>query len=197
VNSFYTIAKRLLDVIGGLVGTLGLLVIAPIISLAILIESGKPVVFQQTRAGKGGAPFKILKFRTMITTGSEDEITRPASENDQRVTGLGRILRKTHLDETLQFINVLRGEMSLVGPRPETPRMMDHFQVHIPFYRARLLVKPGLSGWAQNHLDYAANIEETLIKLEYDLYYIKHRTFLMDVGIILRTFAAVFGFRGR
>jgi exopolysaccharide biosynthesis polyprenyl glycosylphosphotransferase len=197
VSSFYTVSKRLLDVLGGFVGTLGLVVIAPIISLAILIESGKPVVFQQTRAGKGGVPFKILKFRTMITTGSEDEITRPASENDQRVTKLGRVLRKTHLDETLQFINVLRGEMSLVGPRPETPRMMDHFQTHIPFYRARLLVKPGLSGWAQNHLDYAANIQETLIKLEYDLYYIKHRTFFMDLGIVLRTFAAVFGFRGR
>jgi lipopolysaccharide/colanic/teichoic acid biosynthesis glycosyltransferase len=133
----------------------------------------------------------------MITNKSEDEITRPASENDQRVTTLGRILRMTHLDETLQFINVLRGDMSLVGPRPETPRMMEHFQAHIPFYRARLSVQPGIAGWAQNHISYAANIEETTTKLEYDLYYIKHRTFLMDLGIILRTFAAVFGFRGR
>jgi len=197
VNSFYTIFKRLIDLVGGLVGTLSLLVIAPIVSLAILIESGRPIVFQQMRAGKGGVPFKILKFRTMTTSRNEDEITRPASENDTRVTALGRILRKTHLDETLQFINVLRGDMSLVGPRPETPRMVDHFQSHIPFYRARLLVKPGIAGWAQNHISYAANIEETTIKLEYDLYYIKHRTFLMDVGIILRTFAAVFGFRGR
>ncbi len=195
-NAFYTVFKRLIDLLGGLVGTLGLIVIAPLISLAILIESGRPIVFQQTRAGKGGVPFKILKFRTMITH-NEDEITRPASENDDRVTTLGRILRKTHLDETLQFINVLRGDMSLVGPRPETPRMMEQFQAHIPFYRARLLVKPGITGWAQNHIIYAANIEETLIKLEYDLYYIKHRTFLMDLGIILRTFATVVGFRGR
>ena len=197
VSSFYSIFKRLIDVIGGLVGTLSLMLIAPIISLAILIESGRPIVFQQTRAGKGGVPFKILKFRTMIVAKNDDEITRPASENDNRVTALGRILRKTHLDETLQFINVLRGDMSLVGPRPETPRMVDHFQTHIPFYRARLLAKPGITGWAQNHISYAANIEETVIKLEYDLYYIKHRTFLMDVGIIFRTFAAVFGFRGR
>lgn len=197
VNSFYTIFKRLIDLIGGLVGTLSLVVIAPLVSLAILIESGRPIVFQQTRAGKGGVPFSILKFRTMIVAGNDEEITRPTSENDTRVTALGRILRKTHLDETLQFINVLRGDMSLVGPRPETPTLVDHFQTHIPFYRARLLVKPGITGWAQNHINYAANIEETTIKLEYDLYYIKHRTFLMDIGIMLRTFAAVFGFRGR
>lgn len=197
VNSFYTIFKRLIDLIGGLVGTLSLVVIAPLVSLAILIESGRPIVFQQTRAGKGGVPFSILKFRTMIVAGNDEEITRPTSENDTRVTALGRILRKTHLDETLQFINVLRGDMSLVGPRPETPTLVDHFQTHIPFYRARLLVKPGITGWAQNHITYAANIEETTIKLEYDLYYIKHRTFLMDIGIMLRTFAAVFGFRGR
>ncbi|MEJ2487671.1 MAG: exopolysaccharide biosynthesis polyprenyl glycosylphosphotransferase [Anaerolineales bacterium] len=197
VNSFYTIGKRLLDLVGGLVGTLSLIVLAPLISLAILIESGRPIVFQQTRAGKGGVYFKILKFRTMKNNKNQDEITRPASEHDQRVTKLGRILRKTHLDETLQFINVLRGDMSLVGPRPETPTLVDHFQAHVPFYRARLLVKPGITGWAQNHINYAANIEETTVKLEYDLYYIKHRTFMMDIGIILRTFAAVFGFRGR
>lgn len=196
VNSFYSIGKRLIDLTGGLVGTLGLLVLAPIISLAILIESGRPIVFQQTRAGKGGVNFRILKFRTMKIQDNDDEITRPTEENDQRVTKLGRILRKTHLDETLQFINVLRGDMSLVGPRPETPDLVNHFQAHIPFYRARLLVKPGITGWAQNHITYAANIEETVNKLEYDLYYIKHRTFLMDIGIILRTFAAVFGFRG-
>ena len=197
VNSFYTIGKRLIDLVGGLVGTLSLLVLAPLISLAILIESGRPIVFQQTRAGKGGAYFKILKFRTMKNNKNQDEDTRPASEHDQRVTKLGRILRKTHLDETLQFINVLRGDMSLVGPRPETPTLVDRFQVRIPFYRARLLVKPGITGWAQNHITYAANIEETTIKLEYDLYYIKHRTLMMDIGILLRTFANVLGFRGR
>ena len=126
--------------------------------------------------------------------GGLEEMTQ---KDDDRVTTLGRILRKTHLDETLQFFNVLRGDMSLVGPRPELPKLVDYFQQHIPFYRARLLAKPGITGWSQNHITYAANIEETKIKLEYDLYYIKHRTILMDIGIILRTFASVLGFRGR
>lgn len=197
VNTFYNISKRLIDILGGLVGTIGLVLIGPFISLSILIESGRPIVFRQTRAGKGGAPFGILKFRTMWVTTTNGGVNDMTQEDDQRVTRVGKVLRKTHLDETLQFINVLRGDMSLVGPRPELPRLVDHFQQHIPFYRARLLVKPGITGWAQNHINYASNIEETTTKLEYDLYYIKHRTFWMDLGIILRTFAAVFGFRGR
>ncbi len=197
VSAFFSISKRLLDILGGLVGVLGLAVVSPIISLAILIESGRPIVFQQTRAGKGGVPFSILKFRTMWVTDQSETLGDMTQEDDERVTPLGNILRKTHLDETLQFINVLRGEMSIVGPRPELPRLVDHFQERIPFYRARLLVKPGITGWAQNHINYAANIEETTVKLEYDLYYIKHRTLMMELGIILRTFAAVFGFRGR
>ncbi len=197
VSTFYSVTKRLLDMLGGLIGVVGLVVIAPLISLAILIESGRPIVFQQTRAGKGGDPFKILKFRTMWVTNADGGLGDMTQEDDQRVTAVGKVLRKTHLDETLQFINVLRGDMSLVGPRPELPRLVDHFQERIPFYRARLLVKPGITGWAQNHINYAASIEETTVKLEYDLYYIKHRTLWMDIGIILRTFAAVFGFRGR
>ena len=196
VSSFYSIFKRMLDIMGGLVGVASLVVLAPIISLGIFLESGRPIVFTQTRAGKGGVPFKIYKFRTMfVNEGTENlEMTK---EDDQRVTAFGRILRKTHLDEWLQFFNVLRGDMSLVGPRPELPRLVDHFQKYIPFYRARLLVKPGIAGWAQIHLDYAANIEETRVKLEYDLYYIKHRHIWMDIVILLRTFASVIGFRGR
>jgi exopolysaccharide biosynthesis polyprenyl glycosylphosphotransferase len=196
-SSFYTIAKRLVDIFAGLVGVLSLVVIGPLVSLAILIESGQPVVFEQTRAGKGGVPFRILKFRSMRL--HEENGIRPVltSEDDDRITRLGKFLRKTHLDEWLQFVNVLRGDMSLVGPRPELPEYVDHFQQHIPFYRARLLVKPGVTGWAQVHIKYAANIEEMVVKLEYDLYYIKHRTFWMDIMILLRTAAAVLGFRGR
>ncbi|MEN8240380.1 MAG: sugar transferase [Chloroflexota bacterium] len=196
-SSFYTIAKRIVDILAGLVGALSLVVIGPLVSLAILIESGRPVVFEQTRAGKGGRPFRILKFRSMKLHTEKGERPTLTSENDDRVTPLGKFLRKTHLDEWLQFINVLRGDMSLVGPRPELPEYVDHFQQHIPFYRARLLVKPGVTGWAQVHIKYAANIEEMIVKLEYDLYYIKHRTFWMDLLILLRTAAAVFGFRGR
>jgi len=197
VSAFYNISSRVLDFIGGLVGVVGLIIIYPLIALGIFIESGRPITFQQTRAGKGGIPFTILKFRTMYVTDEPGGVDTMTKEDDDRVTPFGRILRKTHLDETLQFINVLRGDMSLVGPRPELPRLVDYFQEHIPFYRARLLVKPGITGWSQNHISYAANIQETVIKLEYDLYYIKHRTLLMDIGIMLRTFANVLGFRGR
>ena len=198
VSSFYTIAKRLMDIVAGLIGALSLVVIGPLVSLAILIESGRPVVFEQTRAGRGGVPFRIYKFRSMRQH-DPDKGERPVltSENDDRVTKLGKFLRKTHLDEWLQFFNVLRGDMSLVGPRPELPEYVDHFQKHIPFYKARLLVKPGVTGWAQVHIKYAANLEEMVVKMEYDLYYIKHRTLWMDLMILLRTAAAVFGFRGR
>ncbi|HNB54683.1 MAG TPA: sugar transferase, partial [Anaerolineales bacterium] len=110
---------------------------------------------------------------------------------------VGRVLRKTHLDELPQCLNILRGEMSLVGPRPERPALIAMFQKNVPFYRARLLVKPGLTGWAQVHQDYAENVDETNLKLEYDLYYIKHRGLLLDLITILRTPATVLGLRGR
>jgi len=127
----------------------------------------------------------------------KDGIVRMAEENDERVTKVGWILRKTHLDEFPQFINVLRGEMSLVGPRAERPELVEYFQKEIPFYRARLLVKPGVSGWAQINYGYAGTVNETAVKLEYDLYYIEHRNIIMDISIILRTIGTVLGFKGQ
>jgi lipopolysaccharide/colanic/teichoic acid biosynthesis glycosyltransferase len=124
----------------------------------------------------------------------QPQVTR---EDDQRSTRVGRFLRKSRLDEWPQFINVLRGEMSLVGPRPERPELMRHYEQHIPFYRARLLEKPGITGWAQVNFGYAATLEEMSIKLEYDLYYIKRRGPFLDFIILLRTFGTIFGFRGR
>ena len=197
VGTFYGIAKRSLDILGGLVGLIILAFIGPFISLAIFLESGRPIVFAQTRAGRGGAPFKIFKFRTMKKDAESEGKPQLTKENDERVTLMGRFLRKTHLDEWLQFINVLRGEMSMVGPRPERPEWVDHFQKQIPFYRGRLLVKPGIAGWAQIHFDYASTVEEMVMKLEYDLYYIKHRTLWMDIVIMIRSIMAVIGFRGR
>jgi lipopolysaccharide/colanic/teichoic acid biosynthesis glycosyltransferase len=120
-----------------------------------------------------------------------------AEENDKRATRVGRILRKTHLDELPQCVNVLRGDMSLVGPRAERPELVSWFQQHVPFYRARLLVKPGITGWAQVNFGYASTIDETIEKLEYDLYYIKHRNLIIDMVILLRTPATILGFRGR
>jgi lipopolysaccharide/colanic/teichoic acid biosynthesis glycosyltransferase len=139
----------------------------------------------------------MIKFRTMHKNAEPDGRPRWAEENDERATRVGLILRKTHLDELPQFINVLRGEMSLVGPRAERPQLVDLFQRHVPFYRTRLLVKPGITGWAQINYGYAVTVEDTAIKLEYDLYYIKHRNLFMDLVIILRTVGAVFGLRGR
>ena len=196
-SSFYNIFSRLIDLIAGLIGFLTLIVVAPLIALAIYVEDGRPIIFEQTRAGRGGEPFRIMKFRSMRKDAEKDGVPQLAKENDDRATKVGRVLRKTHLDEWLQFINVLRGEMSMVGPRPERPELVEEFQEEIPFYRARLLAKPGITGWAQIHFDYAATMEELVMKMEYDLYYIKHRTIWMDIVIILRTFAAVFGFRGR
>jgi exopolysaccharide biosynthesis polyprenyl glycosylphosphotransferase len=196
IGAFYRFFKRTIDVLGGLVGCLILIVLAPFIILVILIDDGWPVVFSQIRAGKGGVPYTIYKFRTMRKDAEKDG-AKLAAENDARATRTGGILRRTHLDEWPQFINVLRGDMSLVGPRPERPEFVEHFVHDIPFYRARLIVKPGIAGWAQIHLNYAASIEEMVIKLEYDLYYIKHRSLWMDFLIMLRTFATIIGFRGR
>jgi exopolysaccharide biosynthesis polyprenyl glycosylphosphotransferase len=197
VSGFYELGKRILDILGGLVGVVFLALILPFVSFATLIDSGRPIIYTQTRLGKGGRPYQIIKFRTMRQDAEADGKPQWASEDDERATRIGRILRKTHLDEIPQFINVLRGEMSLVGPRSERPQLVEHFQRHVPFYRARLLVKPGITGWAQVNFGYAASIEETMAKLEYDLYYIKHRNLWLDIMILFRTPATMFGMRGQ
>jgi exopolysaccharide biosynthesis polyprenyl glycosylphosphotransferase len=198
VGVFYEGFRRLLDIVGGLVGTLIFLFFSPLVSLMILLETGQPVIFTQSRLGKNGQKYTIIKFRTMTQAASE-KYTPPqaASAHDVRVTKVGRFLRKSHIDELPQFLNVLSGEMSLVGPRAEQSELVDLYQYKIPFYRARLLVKPGLTGWAQVNFGYAATVEETASKLEYDLYYIKHRNFLLDFVILLRTFSTVVGLKGQ
>jgi len=196
-STLYILAKSLIDIAGGLIGTIIMVIAYPFISLAILLDSGYPILFKQERLGRGGQPYNILKFRTMERDAERDGEARMAEEKDDRVTKVGWFLRKTHLDELPQFINVLRGEMSLVGPRAERPQMVENFQKELPFYRARLLVKPGITGWAQINYGYAGNVRETAIKLEYDLYYIEHRNLLMDISIILRTVGTVFRFKGQ
>ena len=197
VSSFFDIGKRLVDIAGGIVGILMLALVLPFVALAIILDDGRPIFYAQVRSGSGGQPYSIIKFRTMERNAEPDGRARWAQEGDHRATTVGRILRKTHLDELPQFINVLRGEMSLVGPRAERPELVEMFQRHIPFYRARLLVKPGITGWAQVNFGYASSIEETRIKLEYDLYYIKRRNLLLDIVILLRTPFTVLGLRGR
>lgn len=197
VSGFYELLKRFMDILGGLVGMALFFIIFPFAALATVIDSGRPIFYTQSRLGKSGSLFSIRKFRTMDKNAEADGKARLASENDPRVTRVGNFLRKTRLDEFPQFWNVLRGDMSLVGPRAERPELVTEFQRQIPFYRARLLVKPGLTGWAQINYGYVASVTETAVKLEYDLYYIKHRTLMMDIQIVLRTLGTVVRGAGR
>ncbi len=197
VSIFDEFLKRLFDIMGSLVGMVIFLVTFPILAAAIVLDDGFPIFYTQIRLGRMARPYPLIKYRTMRRDAESDGKPRWAQENDQRATRVGRILRKSHLDELPQFINVLRGEMSLVGPRAERLELVEYFEKRVPFYRARLLVKPGLTGWAQINYGYAASIEETTIKLEYDLYYIKNRNLLVDFLILLRTPSTVLGLKGR
>ena len=194
---FFEIAKRFFDVLGGVVGLLILILITPFIAIATLIDSGRPIFYTQERLGLRGSSFNMIKFRTMVQNAEKDGIARPASEHDSRITRVGSFLRHSHLDEMPQFINVLRGDLSLVGPRAERPQIVKDLQREVPFYRARLLVRPGITGWAQVNQNYASGAEENTVKLEYDLFYIKHRSLLMDLSILFHTFKTVFGLKGR
>lgn len=196
-SGFFEFWKRIIDLIGGLIGCIFTLLVLPFVSFLTLIDSGLPIFYSQTRLGKNSKVYKIFKFRTMKQDAEKDGKPKMASENDQRVTRIGKFLRKTHLDEFPQFINVLKGEMSLVGPRAERPELVEELEKVVPFYRARLLIKPGVTGWAQINFGYASNAEETAVKLEYDLYYIQHRNLLLDFSIMLRTFSTMIGFRGQ
>ena len=196
-SGFYRISKRLMDLVLGLIGLIGLAILFPLLALIILIDSGRPVIFTQKRLGRGGKPYSIIKFRTMKSKSDMEEEALVTATNDPRITRIGKFLRKAHLDELPQIINVLQGEMSFVGPRSERDELVRVFQKEIPFYRARMLVKPGITGWAQIHQAYAETIEETATKLQYDLYYIEHASIWMDLNILLRTVGSVVGFKGR
>jgi len=195
-TGIYETITRMTDIIGSLIGLLALVALFPLIGLIILVDSGTPILYSQMRVGKNGRPYKILKFRTMVKDAEKDGVARTATANDARITRFGKILRRSHLDELPQVINVLKGENSIVGPRAEQIELVNQFQQEIPFYRARLLVRPGLTGWAQINQRYATTVQDTAVKLEYDLYYIKKRNLLLDLNIILRTVGAVLGFKG-
>src|SRR3990172_2805329 len=164
--------------------------------VAIQGESGRPIFYRQARLGQGGRPYNVLKLRTMRQDAEADGQAHWTEDADPRTTRVGRLLRKVHLDEFPQFWNVLNGSMSLVGPRPERPELVRELEQKIPFYRARLLIKPGVTGWAQVNYGKGSSVEGSAEKLEFDLYYIKHRSLWMDLRIVLRTVGAVFGFRG-
>jgi exopolysaccharide biosynthesis polyprenyl glycosylphosphotransferase len=196
ISTLYRIQKRILDIFGGIVGVMLYVLLFPWVSLAILIESGRPILYLQPRLGQGGHVFSVVKFRTMVQDAEADGEAHWAREGDPRTTRVGRLLRRMHIDEFPQFWNVLRGQMSLVGPRPERPELVAELEKQIPFYRARLLSKPGITGWAQVNYGKGASVQGSAEKLEYDLYYIKHRSFQLDFWILIRTLGSVFGFRG-
>ena len=193
---FYDVFKRGLDV---LVAGIGLAVSLPIIIIAALatkLTSRGPAFYQQKRVGIHGKLFSMYKIRTMID-GAEKNGVQWATKNDARITPLGSILRATRVDELPQLWNVLRGDMTLVGPRPERPEFVEQLEKEIPFYRARLAVRPGITGWAQVKHRYANSVEDTKTKLEYDLFYIKHRWFWLDLLILGKTAKTVVTFRGQ
>ncbi|MFH1030030.1 MAG: sugar transferase [bacterium] len=192
----YDILKRIFDIVASIILMTLSIPIIPFIIIIIKLNDGGPIFFKQIRTGKNGKDFLAIKFRSMVV-GSEKNGAQWSPENDPRITNVGKFLRKTRLDEIPQLINVLRGEMSMVGPRPERPEFIEILEKEVPFYTQRLLVKPGLTGWAQINLPYGASKEYTMLKLKYDLYYIKHRSLVLDLKIILKTVAIVFGFKGR
>ncbi|KRT55818.1 TIGR03013 family XrtA/PEP-CTERM system glycosyltransferase [endosymbiont of Ridgeia piscesae] len=185
--------KRLLDVFVSLVLLVLVVPLMVLVAFASLIESRwrDPVLYHQTRVGKDGKLFQIHKFRSMRVNAEAETGARWASVNDDRITRLGAFLRFTRLDELPQLYNVLRGEMSLVGPRPERPEFVRRLTQEIPYYEERHRVKPGLTGWAQLMFSYAANREDTRKKLEYDLYYVKNSSLFLDLIILLETVEVV------
>jgi len=190
------VTKRFLDILG----VLGLLPLAAplmgLTALAILLESGAPVLFRQNRVGEGGRIFTLLKFRSMWTDAEKDGQARWAAEGDPRITPLGRSLRKFRLDELPQLFNILRGDMSFVGPRPERPEFEVDLRRDLPYYPERHLVKPGLTGWAQISYPYGASEKDAFEKLQYDLYYVKNFSLFLDLMILLQTAETVLWGKG-
>ena len=169
-----------------------------LVAAAILIESGGkgPVLFHQVRVGLNGRTFRVHKFRSMRADAEADGVARWASKNDSRITRVGSLIRKTRLDELPQVFNVLLGEMSLVGPRPERPEFVQQLEKEIPFYSERHRVKPGLTGWAQLCYPYGADIADARNKLEFDLYYVKNASAFLDLIILLETVEVVLWGKG-
>jgi exopolysaccharide biosynthesis polyprenyl glycosylphosphotransferase len=191
----YAAFKRAMDISCGLLGLVLLALILPVLAVGIKVQDRGPVFYRQKRAGQYGRPFNMLKLRTMGA--ADGAVARQTDAADARITPLGRILRRLHLDELPQGWNILRGEMSLIGPRPEQPVYVEMMQREIDFYNTRLSVRPGLTGWAQINYGYGAGVEGARVKLSYDLYYIKRQSPTVDILILARTAFAVLSLTGR
>jgi lipopolysaccharide/colanic/teichoic acid biosynthesis glycosyltransferase len=191
----YARVKRLVDVVLAAIGAVGLVLLTPFVVVGNAIANRGPLLFRQTRVGRNGTTFEMVKFRTMEpVSGAEPSRTEA---DDARITAFGHFLRRTHLDELPQVLNVLRGDLSIVGPRPEQVQFVEELSDKIPFYPLRHLVRPGLTGWAQVKYSYAGDDNETLQKLQYEFYYLRRQSMSLDLRIVGRTLREVAGGRGR
>ncbi len=190
-NRVTVVVKGVMDRVLALLGLLTFAPVGTLIALAIRLNSPGPVFYSQERVGLNGKTFRILKFRSMVTDAEKNRAPQWASEQDPRITKVGRFLRKTRLDEVPQLINILKGEMSFIGPRPERPYFVEELEKCIPFYGLRHVTKPGLSGWAQIRYRYGATVEDAVKKLEYDLYYIKNLSIFLDLMIFMETIQVI------
>ncbi len=193
----FILCKRVGDVAVAIVGLAFTALLMPIVALANLLFSRGPLFFSQTRTGRAGHPFRLYKFRSMIVNAEATTGPVMATKNDNRIPFWGSVLRKSRIDELPQFWNILKGDMSLIGPRPERPEFVASFTEKLPFYRARHSVRPGITGWAQVRYPYGENFDDTVQKLQYDLYYVKHQSFYLDYLVFLQTFQVVLGLRGQ
>jgi exopolysaccharide biosynthesis polyprenyl glycosylphosphotransferase len=195
-NHLYLFAVRFLEIITSLLGIILGIVLLPFIVIGNLIGNRGSLFYTQERVGKNGRVFKIIKFRTMVKNAEKNGAVF-ATTNDSRINPFGKFLRKSRIDEFPQFINILKGEMAVIGPRPERPVFVKEIAEVMPFYETRHVIKPGLTGWAQVNYSYGATIDDSLIKLQYDLYYIKHRSVFLDFNIIFKTLSTVLFYRGQ
>lgn len=195
-NQLYLLIVRALEIIFSIVGLLIGIVLIPVILIGNAIGNRGKLFYTQDRVGKNGEKFKIIKFRTMGEN-SEANGAVFTTLNDKRITFFGKFLRKSRIDEIPQFINIIKGDMAVIGPRPERPVFVDEIAKMMPFYETRHVIKPGLTGWAQVNYSYGETIDDSLIKLQYDLYYIKHRSLFLDVNIMLKTISTVIFYRGQ
>jgi exopolysaccharide biosynthesis polyprenyl glycosylphosphotransferase len=185
------VLKRAIDLSCGVVGLLVSLPVMLLVMLAIRLDSKGPAIFRQTRVGLRGKCFELLKFRSMRADAEARNGAQWASQQDPRVTRVGRFLRKYRLDELPQFVNVIRGDMSFVGPRPERPVFVDQLRKEISYYDERHTVRPGLTGWAQVQYRYGSSVQDAIRKLEYDLFYLKNMSVMFDCAIIFKTIGIV------
>lgn len=195
-NHLYLLATRIAEILFSLIGLSFGLLFFPLIFIGNLIGNRGPLFYTQERVGKNGKVFKIYKYRTMVKNAEANGAVFTTA-NDARITPFGKFLRKTRLDEFPQFINILNGDMAIIGPRPERPVFVNEIAEVMPFYETRHVIKPGLTGWAQVNYAYGDSIDDSLVKLQYDLYYIKHRSIFLDINIIIKTFSTVLFYRGQ